>query len=171
MLLADEEWASWLVAQGTVAQVTPFVGNRLVLIGQGIDPVSSDELAGVLADQMIAMAQIETVPAGRYGQAALVSLGLWDQVQQQIVQAANVRAALRFVERGEVLFGIGYASDLVALPRLSEIYGFAPDSHPMIVYSRAHLTPNGKEFMAFLQSSTAQDVLGDWGFSALPDTP
>ncbi|KAG1713635.1 Molybdate-binding protein ModA [Nymphon striatum] len=171
VLLADEEWGAWLVDQGVVEQVEAFIGNRLVLIGKGIDPVSQADLATLLDGQLIAMAQTDAVPAGRYGQAALLSLGLWDRFEPHVVQAANVRAALRFVERGEVLFAIGYASDLVALPELSEIYSFAPDSHPMIVYSGADLTPQGENFMAYLQSVTAQNILGDWGFAPLLDTP
>jgi molybdate transport system substrate-binding protein len=167
-LLADQDWANWLVAQGTVAQVTAFVGNQLVLIGRDHAPIANpQEIEAALGDGVLAMAQVDAVPAGRYGMAALVSLGLWDSVAARVVQAANVRAALRFVELGEAPLGIGYASDLVALPALTQVYEFAPDTHPYIIYSAAQVTPKGAEFMAYLQSVAAQDTLVQWGFSRL----
>ena len=165
-LLADQEWADWLVEQGVVSDVAPFAGNRLVLIsadGTRFDDIA--EFPATLGSDVLAMAQTETVPAGRYGKAALETASLWDVLSPQIVQAANVRAALRFVERGEAPFGIGYASDLVALPNLNEAYSFAPDSHAPIVYVAAQTTPEGADFMTFLQSDVAQAILQVWGFS------
>ena len=169
-LLADQDWADWLIGQGVVSESTPFAGNRLVLVSastQSLRQVTG--LTDVLGGGVLAMAQAEAVPAGRYGKAALEYSGLWEELSPQIVQAANVRAALRFVERGEAPFGIGYASDLVALPDLHEVYSFAPDSHPPIVYVAAQTTPEGAEFMTFLQSDSAQEILQTWGFSPAPD--
>lgn len=171
VLLADEDWGKWLIDQGTVGGVDVFASNRLVLVARGDTGLVPPDLSQILEGELIAMAQVDAVPAGRYGKSALTSLGLWDDVAQNVVQAANVRAALRFVQRGEVGFGIGYASDLIALPDLHEVYGFGADTHPMIVYSGAHLTKQGDDFMTYLQSVTAQDVLGDWGFAPVPDAP
>jgi len=171
VLLADEDWAEWLLDEGAIDRAIPFASNRMVLVGAGVPQVSAQDLADLLRDELIAMGQVDAVPAGRYGKAALAALGLWEQVQPRVIQAANVRAALRYVERGEVAFGIGYASDLVALPELSEVYGFAPDTHPPIVYSGGHLTQQGAVFMNYLQSVTAQDILGDWGFSPMAEVP
>ncbi|MDA9208491.1 molybdate ABC transporter substrate-binding protein [Octadecabacter sp.] len=171
-LLADQEWADWLVRQGGVSEIAPFAGNRLVLVSGGSQNLERiSDLTDALGSGVLAMAQPDAVPAGRYGKAALVHSGLWEDLSPQIVQAANVRAALRFVERGEAPFGIGYASDLVALPGLHEVYSFAPDSHPPIVYVAAQATPEGADFMTFLQSDTAQEILQTWGFSPAPDQP
>ena len=40
------------------------------------------------------MANVDAVPAGKYGKAALEKLGVWDSVKDQLAQAENVRAAL-----------------------------------------------------------------------------
>ena len=166
VLLADRAWADWVIDQGILDRLEAFAGNRLVLITTS-DALLSDaaDLPSLLGAGHLAMAQVDAVPAGRYGKAALVSLDLWDAVEPRVVQAANVRAALRFVERGEAAFGIGYASDLIALPALSEAYGFAEESHPPIQYYGGTVTPQGGAFLAFIQSETGQGVLGDWGFS------
>jgi len=168
VLLADQDWSDWLVTQGAVAQMMAFAGNQLVLIGRDHATISdSQDIKVLLGDGVLAMAQVDAVPAGRYGKAALVSLGIWDSIAPRVVQAANVRAALWFVERGEAPLGIGYASDLVALPVLTQVYVFAPDTHPDIIYSGAQVTLKGASFMAYLQSVVAQDTLVRWGFSNL----
>jgi ABC-type molybdate transport system substrate-binding protein len=57
-------------------------------------------------DGKLAMASVDTVPAGKYGKAALTYFGVWDQVAPRVAQAENVRAALAFVARGEPPLGI-----------------------------------------------------------------
>lgn len=168
VVLADTDWADWLINEGVLDTVAPFVGNRLVLFGLNTAPIETlGQLPSIMGDGVLAMAQTDSVPAGRYGRAALMSAGLWAELEPQVVQAANVRAALRFVERGEAVLGIGYASDLIALPTLSEVYSFAPDSYPKIVYSIGQVSDQGVDFMSYLQSEAAQNMLVSWGFSAL----
>lgn len=165
--LADRQWAEWLVDQGTVKQMEPFATTRLVLVGRDVDPVEPEGILLALDDGMLAMAQVDAVPAGRYGKTALETLRLWDSVEGQVVQAANVRAALRFVERGEAALGIGYASDLVALPALSQVYEFPLESHAPVIYSMAAVTPNGDGFVAGLTAGSMTNILNKWGFSWL----
>src|SRR3546814_6566065 len=62
------------------------------------EPVSA--LRDTLASQPVAMADTRSVPAGKYGKAALEKLGLWGAVRPHVVAAENVRAALALVERG-----------------------------------------------------------------------
>ena len=166
LLLADQDWADWLVGQGHGVDVKPFAGNQLVLVSSDeITLTDINELPAALGRDVLAMAQVDTVPAGRYGKSALEAAGLWDVLSPQIVQAANVRAALRFVERAEAPFGIAYASDLTALPELNEVYRFDPDSHVPIVYVALQVTQEGAGFMTYLQSDAAQEILQRWGFA------
>lgn len=172
VLLADRDWADWLVTQDAITKVQTFASNRLVLIsgdGQVIDDITT--LPQILGEQVLAMAQIEAVPAGRYGRAVLGELGLWGQLEARVVQAANVRAALRFVERGEAPFGIGYASDLTALPGLTESFRFDPATHRAIAYSGAAVTEAGRPFMARVMSMSGQGILSKWGFLPPAVTP
>lgn len=168
VLLADQDWADWLVDQGALQAATAFAGNQLVVIGPSDAPELTDitALDVAIGDGVLAMAQTDAVPAGRYGKAALTSLGVWDALAPRVVQAPNVRAALRFVERGEAPLGIGYASDLIALPSLTLVYEFAADSHPNIIYSGGAVTAQGTDFMDVLQSPIGQSILMDWGFAA-----
>lgn len=168
VLLADEAWAVWLVDNAVVDRLAPFASNRLVLVSQGARVQALPDLVG---GPMIAMAQVDAVPAGRYGKAAFEGLGLWDDLASQVVQAANVRAALRFVERGEVPYAVGYASDLEAFPDLSLAHEFPLETYPQITYFGAAMTGEGRDFLTYIQSDTAKLVLADWGFSPLGASP
>ena len=62
------------------------------------------------------MGQVDSVPAGKYGKAALTYLGVWDAVSPRVAQAENVRAALAFVAKGEAQLGIVYGTDAKSEP-------------------------------------------------------
>src|SRR3546814_2379125 len=75
-------------------------------------------LAQSLGNGRLAMANTDAVPAGKYGKAALQSLGVWQGVAAKIAQAQNVRAALLLVSRGEAPLGIVYRTDVAADPKV-----------------------------------------------------
>ena len=77
------------------------------------------------------------MPAGKYGKAALETLGVWDAVAGKVAQAENVRAALALVATGEAPLGIVYATDAAAEPAVKVVGTFPADSHPPIVYPAA----------------------------------
>ncbi len=97
------------------------LGNRIVLIAPAestaaVEIAPGFDLAGLLGDGRLAMANVDAVPAGRYGKAALQALGAWDRVAERVAQAENVRAALALVSTGEAPLGIVYATDAAADP-------------------------------------------------------
>src|SRR3546814_12348999 len=77
------------------------------------------------------------VPAGIYARQALQALGLWDQVADRLAPAANVRAALALVDRGEVPAGIVYETDAAISPRVRIVDAFPDEATPPIVYPLA----------------------------------
>lgn len=160
-----------LAVPGTRADL---FGNTLVLVAHGPDapPVLLSDLPARLGEGPLSMAFVDAVPAGQYGKAALVSLGLWDRVLPFVVQSDNVRSALAFVAAGEAPFGIVYASDAAAEPRVSVVATFPDDSHPPILYPAALLTtaadPADAAFLAALTSPQARATFAAQGFT-LPD--
>jgi len=169
----DEVAAAGLVVPGTRRDL---LGNTLVLIAHGTDaaPVAIGpelDLAGLLDGGKLAMALVDSVPAGQYGKAALTMLGLWDAVQQDVAQTDNVRAALALVAAGEAPLGIVYASDALAEPGVSVIATFPPDSHPPIVFPVALLTnatdPADADFLAALSERAAIGIFAAQGFAPL----
>ena len=122
------------------------LGNKIVLIAPKDSRTTTStikpgfDLAKALAGGKLAMANVDAVPAGKYGKAALEKLGAWDGVKDNVAQAENVRAALLLVARGEAPLGIVYATDAAAEPNV-RIVGDLPRGFP----SADHLSGGGDQ--------------------------
>jgi molybdate transport system substrate-binding protein len=174
-LSADEQWMDYLAERSLLVAGTrsPFLGNELVLISPASNPFqievkSGFALADVLGDEKLAMADVDSVPAGRYGKAALTSLGVWTKVKDNVVRQADVRAALALVERGEARSGVVYRTDALASSKVTVAGVFPTSSHPPVVYSlaivREHDSPEVRELREFLLSKTAKAIFAAHGF-------
>jgi len=125
-------------------------------------------LRAALADGRLAVADPDTVPAGRYAQAALTRLGVWESVAGRLANADNVRAALAFVARGEAPLGIVYATDALIEKRVKLIGVFPASTHAPITYPAAVPVgghPAGGAFLDFLVSPAGQAVFTRYGFT------
>jgi len=172
---ADEAWMDALAAKGLIvpASRVTFLGNRLVVVAPAGSrlriPLRPGPLARVLGAGPLAMADTESVPAGKYGKAALVKLGVWDAVAPHVVRAENVRAALTLVERGAAPLGIVYATDAKASGRVRIAGVFPAGSYPLIAYPVARLTAStnaeGEAFRRFLVSREGRAIFARFGFS------
>lgn len=168
----DEVGKQGLIAQGMRADL---LGNRLVLIGHRDAPdvqIGPElELAGLLEGGKLAMALVDAVPAGQYGKAALIALGLWDGVAAQVAQADNVRAALALVATGEAPMGIVYATDAAADSHVRIIGTFPEGSYPAIIYPAALMAgaqdAADKAFYEALSSDAADATFAAEGFAIL----
>jgi molybdate transport system substrate-binding protein len=171
---ADSDWMDFLQKNGRIANGTrkDLLGNELVLVaGSGGGPAPKIaphfDLAGALGDGKLAMADPASVPAGKYGKAALTALGVWDSVSSKVVQAENVRVALEYVARGEAPFGIVYATDAKIAP-VKVVGVFPENSHAPIVYPVALIktaSPAARDFLAFLSSPRARAIFEKAGFT------
>lgn len=173
---ASEPWMDSVAAEGLVVRRADLLGNRLVLVapGAGSAPVevsATTDLPGMLQGGKLAMALVDSVPAGQYGKAALVSLGLWEGVAPSVAQADNARAALALVAMGEAPLGIVYATDAVAEPAVRVVATFPEDSHPPIRYPAALLSnaanPADTAFYEALGGGAARAVFAAQGFTLL----
>lgn len=176
---ADLDWMDYIEKKNLVKKNTrvSLLGNTLVLIAskdaknKEVKIAPNFDLAGLLGDKRLAMAAVATVPAGKYGKAALEKLGVWKSVEGKIAEAENVRAALAFVSRGETPYGIVYRTD-AASDKGVIIAGTFPDgSYPPIIYPVAQLetSKNAKaaEFQKALSTPSAQAIFKKHGFSVL----
>jgi molybdate transport system substrate-binding protein len=84
--------------------------------------------------------------------------------------AANVRAALLLVARGEAPLGIVYATDAKVESGVKILGVFPDDSHDPIVYPVAATKtakPDAAPYLAFLRSSAAKSIFESYGFAFL----
>ncbi|WP_235008386.1 molybdate ABC transporter substrate-binding protein [Candidatus Halocynthiibacter alkanivorans] len=176
---ANSAWADYLEDQQLLQPDSrvDLLSNSLVMIapapGAGGKAAPLDVSAGAdirarLGDAPLAMALINAVPAGIYGQAALKSLGSWDQIAGQVAQTDNVRAALALVASGEAPLGLVYATDALAEPRVSVVATLPPESHPPIRYPAALTADSNSqaaaELLRWLQAPVAKAIFQRHGF-------
>jgi molybdate transport system substrate-binding protein len=173
---ADLDWMDYLQEKNLidVASRHTLLGNTLVLIAPKDSTVSLPIeknfplLQALGPDGKLAMASVDSVPAGKYGKAALTYLGVWDQVAPRVAQAENVRAALAFVARKEAPLGIVYGTDAKSESAVRVVGVFPAESHTKILYPVA-LTASAKSeargFLEFLLSSEAASAFEVQGFS------
>jgi molybdate transport system substrate-binding protein len=172
---ADTKWIDYLEKKKLLASGTrrDLLSNELVLIepadGQTKLKIRPGfDLATLAGDGKIAVCTVASCPAGIYAKEAFTKLGVWSAVEPKLAQAANVRDALALVARGEAKFGIVYATDAKAEPKVRVIDVFPADSHTPIIYPVAVVASsknaNAAVFEAFLTSQAAVKILTKQGF-------
>jgi molybdate transport system substrate-binding protein len=174
---ADLDWMDYLRRRDLIDPKSrcDLLGNKLVLIAPKDSTVQATiapgfSLAQLLGGGRLAMADPETVPAGKYGKAALTKLGVWQEVAGRAAAAENVRDALLLVARGEAPLGIVYQTDAAAEPDVRIVAAFPADTHPAITYPMA-LTLSARagaaEFAAYLRGAAAAARFEAQGFTVL----
>ena len=175
---ADLDWMKYLSDRKLTRPDTEvkLLGNQIVLVAPKDSTAQAKldkgfDLAGLLGGGRLAMGDVKAVPAGKYGKAALESLGMWPSVEGKLAQAENVRAALKLVSTGEAALGIVYATDAAAEPGVKVIGTFPEGSHPPIIYPVAQ-TADSKDaqtsaFLKCLQTDKARKLFEAQGFTVL----
>ena len=175
---ADLAWMDYVAEKKLIREDTRsnLLGNRIVLIApkdkaEKVEIKEGFDLAGLIGDGKLAMGAVDSVPAGKYGKAALEKLGIWSSVEGKVAGAESVRAALALVSRGEAPYGIVYQTDAAADPGVAIVGTFPEDSHPPIIYPVAILadskSPAASAYLDFLKSDKAAPFFTEQGFTVL----
>ena len=174
---ADEAWMDYLQQRDLIVpgSRSSLLGNRLVLIAPTDQPgdvalaPGVDLLARLGTRGRLATGDPASVPVGKYAQAALTSLGIWDKLAPRLARAQSVRAALLLVERGEAPLGIVYATDAAASKSVRVAGVFPEDTHPPVSYpfalTRRGDRPEAQALLAFLTGPEAASTYRMLGFS------
>lgn len=175
---ADLDWMKYLSDRNLIRADTEtrLLGNSIVLVAPvestaSVDIENGFDLAGLLGDGKLAMGNVDSVPAGKYGKASLESLGVWASVEAKVAQAENVRAALALVSTGEAPLGIVYKTDAAADKKVKIIGTFPEESHKPIIYPVAQTAESvdgdTPAFLKCLQSNRAKALFEEQGFTVL----
>jgi molybdate transport system substrate-binding protein len=175
---ADLQWMRYLAEKNLIRPQSEIhlLGNRLVLIAPNETDVEVAIAPGFPLDKLLgegrlAMGDVKAVPAGRYGKAALETLGVWATVEDKVAQTENVRAALKLVATGEAALGIVYRTDANAEPAVKVLGTFPDSTHEPIIYPAALIAssanPDAEEFLRYLQSARAKVLFEKQGFTFL----
>ncbi|WP_404809950.1 molybdate ABC transporter substrate-binding protein [Microvirga lenta] len=175
---ADLDWMDYAASRNLIRNETRvnLLGNALVLVapkGSSLDLAVRHglDLSKALGTGRLAMGNVEAVPAGKYGRAALEAFGAWAAVKDKLVQTESVRAALLLVSREEVPLGIVYRTDAASDPNVRVVDTFPDGAHPPIIYpvalTRASNNPDAGAFLDFLRSDEAKSLFERHGFTVI----
>lgn len=175
---ADLEWMDYLEKRSLIDPKTRLnlLGNDLVIVAPKDSTATVElkpgvDLVALLGDGRLATGDPSNVPVGKYAQAALTKLGVWDKVEPKLARADNVRAALALVSRGEAPLGIVYRTDAAVDKGVKIVATFPKDTHPAIIYpaaiTAATKNPNAQLFFSYLKSGEALAVFAEFGFVPL----
>ncbi len=180
---ADLDWMDYLDRRRLLAEGSRRViaGNRLVVVLPAASTLTLADPRPLASPALTHLAlAADTVPAGKYGRAALAWAGIAGAVEPKVVNGENVRTVLAWVAAGEADAGIVYATDARAEPRVKAAYTFPVTAHSPIVYPAAVLggaadPPAARSFLDFLKSAAARPIFEAAGFTWLagghPATP
>ena len=175
---ADLDWMDYGQQKNLIKPDTRsnLLGNRLVLVAPKDSNISANiqpgfDLAALLKGGRLAMGNVDAVPAGKYGKAALEKLGAWDGIKDKIAQAESVRAALLLVARGEAPLGVVYQTDAASDPTVKIVGTFPENTHPPIIYpialTKESTSPDASAFLNFIRSPAARPIFERQGFTVL----
>lgn len=174
-LCADTDWADYVERRALAVPGSrrDLLGNDLVLVAPAASTARLElapgvDVAGALGKGRLAIANPDTVPAGKYGRAALEALGAWKPLETKLVATEDVRGTLALVARGEVPLGIVYRTDALAEKRVRIVDTFPSASHPPIVYPMVVLkrstSPVARAFSGYLTTPEARAIFERHGF-------
>lgn len=175
-LSAHPEWVDRVRESFPEGVAVNLLSNRMVVVvprgnpaGMGADPI---ELARPEVTR-IAVAG-EQVPAGRYADQTLRSLGLWESLTREgrLVRGSDVRVARTYVESGEADAGLVYQTEARLSKKLEivaviELRHHDPIRYPVLLLPRPN-HPASQQLFEFVQSPFALRVFGEAGFEAGP---
>ncbi len=177
---ANIEWMEHLEARGLVLK-----SYRFVLLGNSLVAVTSNKNFLIKkkeyfknikntflnTETRISLAMVEAVPAGIYAKEFFINIGIWDKIRSNIASSPNVRAALSFISRGDLEYGVVYKSDALADKRVKIIYDLDPALYSKVQYPMTILNEKQKtiDLYNFLREKKAQKIFKRWGFKTYND--
>ena len=148
--------------------------NALVIVGRQDSPLRINSVADLASSNVwrIAIADLQSVPAGIYARQLLANAGVWERVRDKIVPAENVRATLAIIQSGNADLGIVYTTDAAASRATHVLFNAPAELSPKITYPVAVMANSAhsvaaKRFLTFLKSGEAAQIFQRAGFGVV----
>jgi len=147
------------------------------LYGRGRIALTINKSAGIqvtsLADLLnpkikhVAIANPDHAPYGLAAKQALISAGIWDQIQPKLVLGENIRQALQFIQTGNAEVGL-IAHSIVEVPEIT-YFLVDEDLHTPLNQALGVITGSAheqaaREFAAFVLGPQGLPIMQKYGF-------
>jgi molybdate transport system substrate-binding protein len=167
---ANETFVEDLRAKGTIQpdSVEPYAQGQIVLAAQKGRPGFST-LRDLTRDDVkrVAIANPEHAPYGMAAREALVSAGVWNQIQPKLVYGENIRQVLQFLQTGNVDAAI-LALSLAQVPEI-QLTRIDPGLYQPIIQAAAVATRSqhpdlARAFIRFVNGPQGRPIMKRYGF-------
>ena len=175
---ADMDYPQQLVAAGEADRATlyQYAVGKLVLWVPADSPLDLEHKGmDALLDpsvKKIAIANPQHAPYGRAAVAALRHFGLYDRISDRLVLGENVSQAAQFAESGNAQAGFVALAHAVApaMKGKGKYWEVPVESYPalaqgVVVVSHSQHKKEAVEFVEFIKTKEAADVLQKYGFT------
>ena len=174
---ANEEWMDYLERKKIILKKyrKDFLYNSLVVITNKKNSINKlkniEELKEALSNSetKISLAMTNSIPAGMYAKNYLENVGIWDSISKKYVESVNVRAALNYVARNDLEFGIVYKTEAVGNTKVKIVYSISEEKYKKIIYPIATLNEKEETIKVydFLLDNRSLSKTLKWGFEIL----
>ena len=174
---ANKDWMDYLEEKEIILKKyrKNFLYNSLVVITnkknniKKIKNINELEKTLLKSKTKISLAMTNSIPAGIYAKNYLQNMGIWKKISYNFVESINVRAALNYVVRNDLEFGIVYKTEAYSSNKIKIIYFIEADMHQKITYPIAVLNDKKEtlEVYDFLLDNKNLSKALKWGFEIL----
>jgi len=173
IVFASMEDVSQLARRGFIIPGTQRVvaTNSLVLVGPiGAPSLTFATIDRLPDDELLAIGEPASVPAGRYAREVLRALGKWDALHGRVIFGGHVAAVLEYARRGEVAAAIIYltdaanADDIAVLDRATGAW--VPRIETVAAAIVGDRAERARSFIGLLASHRGGEILAAHGFGA-----
>ncbi|KMJ55984.1 hypothetical protein AB685_24360 [Bacillus sp. LL01] len=145
------------------------IGRNVLVYSEGDTQLEGEQSLTDPDIQTIAIANPEHAPYGKAAKETLESWGVWEELQDKLVYAENIRQAYQYVESGNADAGIV----ALALMNESELrYDLIDEkTHNQIVQALAIPSTSenlelSQQFAEYMVSKKGREILSEYGFEA-----
>ncbi|MGH6944838.1 MAG: molybdate ABC transporter substrate-binding protein [Geminicoccaceae bacterium] len=175
LLAADQERPKRLAdeGQGEASSLFTYAIGRLALWSSDPDVIAKDGTSTLRAGDFrhLAIAKPELAPYGAAAQQTLEALGLWDRVQDKIVQGENIGQTFQMVATGNAELGfvaLSYVLDPGNTTPGSRwdvpVELYAPIRQDAILLKHGASNEAARAWLTFLRSPQALEVIQGFGY-------
>lgn len=167
---ADQKNVNMLIEKNMVKKENSydFLSNNLILVKSEFSESDVKKIEDLKnKDLYLAIGNPDTAPVGKYTLTALKNLNILDTLNsEKIIYGKDVSSVVKYVEMGEVDFGIIYNSDKNRMKNPIIIEEFPTTSHDKIIYSLALLnnSKETEELFNFLRLKENREIFKKYGF-------
>ena len=175
-LAADEKRPDLLLAEDRALKSSGYVyaSGRLVLLSNISPAGSCDKVLTSPALQRLALANTKTAPYGEAAMQALKNMGLWQTLKPRLVTGENVAQTLQFVTTENAQAGFVAKSMLSMAKNIDAACTwdvpanlYSPIRQKMVVLKRAVDKAAALEFLKYIQSVQAREIIRAAGYDVL----